>query len=896
MRHPVKLIVLMMIAFLRSTAAGQAPATQTSPQFTIGLSSSGVTSLKHTHDVLDTDYIQFPRSLGPLVISYRQAADAWKTVRTTSLKETVGTDLDLTESFKLDGDAMVWSISLRNVTDKPLEIGDLGFPLCFNTRFTRNKTVTDTQRQLLHFWLAGHGSFIFLMRPNSVGPYLVITPTGNTKLEYFDREAQPGGAAGGGGFGSNVMYIHSAAIAAQARQRGGNWRIPNTSATVAPNDEVTYGFKLRWGDGYEGVRNVLYEENQFDVNVAPGMTIPIDLPAMISLRTRNKIDAIEPEFSDQTKIEALGAGGGKDTSIYKVNFARLGENRLMVRYNGGKYTSLEFFVTEPLETLIRKRASFLVSHQQHRDPTKWYNGLFSEWDQTRHILRSPDDTDGLRDYVVACDDPGLCKAPYVASKNVSYPDQREVEAIDYYIHNYVWGGLQCTEKEPYPYAIYGIPNWKVNRDSTDPGRNGRNHLWRIYDYPHVILLYFRMYQIARLYPEIKTELTADEYLQRAFGTAKAFFTVPMAIERWSAYGTGTYNEVIIPDLIDALVENGKTDQAKEIRGHWERKVAHFVNDDPYLFGSEYAFDSTGFESTHALAKWAMERMTAPGMQSPVTREAASQFMEKQIRYNIADRGWLETAYYHLGSDYRAGFGFGYTLSYMSQMGGWGVLDYALHYAGDPAPYLRVGYASYLSSWALMNTGTPESNYGYWYPGKENDGAAGGGFEARSWATSWLRKSHPRGAWYYSCEIDLGYNAAIRSAATVVADDPLFGPIAYGGSIEAKPDAIEVIPKDGLRQRLHVMRDKQRLHLMLNRDGFAADQPIRIAKDGSEIRFILENRSAGHAHPTTLNIAGTNGRITVEGLAAKITPASDSSAIEFQVGPEAQYPIRIQLVQ
>ncbi len=29
---------------------------------------------------------------------------------------------------------------------------------------------------------------------------------------------------------------------------------------------------------------------------------------------------------------------------------------------------LEFFVTEPLETLIKKRAAFIVKHQQHRDP------------------------------------------------------------------------------------------------------------------------------------------------------------------------------------------------------------------------------------------------------------------------------------------------------------------------------------------------------------------------------------------------------------------------------------------------------------------------------------------------------------------------------------------------
>ncbi len=77
-----------------------------------------------------------------------------------------------------------------------------------------------------------------------------------------------------------------------------------------------------------------------------------------------------------------------------------------------------------------------------------------------------------------------------------------------------------------------------------------------------------------------------------------------------------------------------------------------------------------------------------------------------------------------GSDYRAGAGNAYTLSYMSQMGGWSILDYGLNFASDPVPIFASGYASYLSAWALMNTGTPESNYGYWYPGKDNDGGAG----------------------------------------------------------------------------------------------------------------------------------------------------------------------------
>jgi hypothetical protein len=882
-------------------------------QFTLAFGQGGIASLKYTKDAFNTDFIQEGKILGTLLLGYRKSGGDWKTVRTSNLTGQVHgvgsvkdrsryqvvyrieADLELTETFWLQGRELLWTIALRNLGDGSIEIGDLAFPMVFNTRFARNKTMTETQRQIAHFWISGHGSFLYLMRPNSVGPYLVITPVDDTRIEYFDADSQPGAGR------TWNLFLHSAITASRARERGGNWRQANSSVTLAPREQpggrVAYGFKCRWGQGYEDVRKILYEENLFDVNVVPGMTVPTDLPALISLRTHNAIEALAAEFPSQTRVEYLGTRG-PDNHIYKVTFSRLGENLLTIRYRGKKSAVMEFFVTEPLETLIKKRSTFLVTHQQHRDPSKWYNGLISDWDQRKKLLRSPDDTDGLNAYIVACDDPGLCKAPYVASKNVIYPDPREVEAIDYYIHHYVWGGLQCIETEPYPYAIYGIPNWKANRESKNPGRNGRLHLWRIYDYPHIILLYYRMYQIARLYPRIKTELTADNYLERAFGTARAFFTVPMAIEHWSAYETGTYNEVIIPDLIDALEESGKVQQAQELRGHWEKKVAYFVNKDPYLFGSEYAFDSTGFESTHALAKWALERMTGPARRPtvasvPVTREAAFRFLEKQLRANIADRGWLETAYYTLGSDYRAGMGGSYTLSYMSQMGGWAVLDYGLNYAKDPSAYLRLGYASYLSSWALVNSGTPESHYGFWYPGPENDGAAGGGFEPRAWATSWLRKSHPRGSWFYGCEIDLGYCGALRTAATIVAEDPIFGLIAYGGRLVETPAAFEVTLKDGCRQRLHVLRNDRRLHMILNRDGFAADQPVRIDHALRDVRFTLENRFQD-AHTTVLELSGLPGRVVVEGLPAKITTIPTGSRLLLQIGPESRYPVTIRV--
>jgi Family of unknown function (DUF5695)/F5/8 type C domain len=759
-------------------------------------------------------------------------------------------EIAATGAFRLEKDSLVWTIEARNQTSKPLEVGDLGVTLPFNTDYVPDKTETYTKRLIRHSFIGGDGSYIFWMRCNGIGPYLVMLPEAGSHLEYYD---QPEGR-------SFTAYVHSAARAEELAAKGGKWRLPNTKLTLAPKgqpgDSAKYSFRFHWAKDYAGVRDVLYEEGGIDVNVVPGMTVPTDLPTMFSLRTHNKVRSIVPEFPDTTFVKLVGEPG-TDTHVYAVKFSHLGENMLKVQYGDGQYLSLEFFVTEPLETLIKKRARFMMTHEQWNDPKRWYTGLYSQWDMKHQILRSPDDLDELQSYAVACDDPALGKAPYLAAKNVFFPDKDEIGSIENYIQHYVWGGLQQTDKEPYPYGIYGIPNWKVNRESPEDNERGKKHLWRIYDYPHVILLYYNMYLIAKDYPSIVHYLDASGYLERAYRTAMAFFTVPIGIVKWSAYETGTYNELVIPDLIRELEQNGRKSDADKLRAHWETKAAFFINQHPDLFQSEYPFDSTGFESTHALATYAVQRLQDPEateFRKAVNSSDANDFLEEQMRLNVAARG-TEPAYFWMGSDYRASGNTAYTLSYMSQMGGWAVEDYALNFAHDPVPYLRLGYASYLSSWALLNSGTAASNYGYWFPGKENDGGAGGGFEPRPWGRAWLgNKEMGHGSWWYSGEIDLGFSGALRTAATVVSDDPIFGLYAYGGELTRHGATIQVIPRDGLRDRFDVVLGKTSFQMRLDRDGFDKDQPIVFSESLDRVTFRIENRS-NDQHETTLTLKG-----------------------------------------
>jgi hypothetical protein len=789
------------------------------------------------------------------------------------------------ETYKTDGRVLDWTVFLETTGSAAIEVGDLAISFPSVGPWGEDPAQIFERGFLRHQFVSGHGSFFYFVRASGAPPFLLVTVLPGTKLEY---------AAGDGYRSGTQFFVHSARTG--SAETRGTWRQAHTSLALEPagrpGSRVSYGFRMQWAGSYEELREAFFREGLFDIRVVPGMTVPENLTARFSLHTRAKVERIEPEFPARTRIRSLPASVPGHL-VYEAAFDKLGENMLTIVHDGGRKTFLEFFVTEPMETLIKKRARFLVERQQIKDPSKWWNGVYAPYDMAAKTVRTVEDPDIFLDrmvYVLTCDDPGLSKAPFLASKNVVFPDKKEIESLEYYLKNFVWGGLQrCDDERPYPYGVYGTPHWYINRD---PARRkayadsladgakakadlGKEHVWRSYDYPHVVMLYFHMYQIAKMYPGMSTYLDAAGYLERAWETARAFYTYPYEIYPlyYETYKWGLYNELVVLDLIDALEREGFPAQAAWLRAEWEKKTKYFVYDDPYPFRSEYAFDRTAFESSYALAKYGATHDMAPDRNlwfdvklkkwyshPLVQREDSRAFMDRQLASGLVVRGWLNPAYYALGCDPG--------VSYMAAMGGWGVLDYALNFAPVPYDWLGLGYASYLSSWCLMNTGRPETNYGFWFPGPENDGASGWQFQTAKAGGVWMGSSYPggvtvpRGPWRYDGEIDLGYGGALRMAATIVTRDPVFGWFAYGGAMTERDREIEVEPRDGLRRRLDVVvpdaalpfpEDVRRLKIELGRDGFAAGGRIVVDKTLGRISFTVENRTAD-THKTEVRLS------------------------------------------
>ena len=750
----------------------------------VSFTSNGISSISSPSDTFNANIVR--GFWGNPVVKYRIGSGDWldiyrgETELKTENPQTItctdyikGVPLKMAQTFTVKDGGIDWKIEIETMMGFPVTIGDLAIPFPWTQPEGEEPDYIFEKTFTKHHFISGNGSFLYFTKPSGIPPFMVVTVKPGTGFEYFDDKN-----------GVYKAYIHSGLSGNNVKE--GTWRQVHTYLNLSPagkpGSKVTYGLRLEWADSWDEMRDIICRNGLFDIRVVPGMSLPQDLTAKFSLHTINKIDSITSEFPSATELKYLGEVK-PSFHMYEVRFRKPGENLLTIHYAENRHTFLEFFSTEPVETLIKKRSSFIVNRQQHIVPGKWYNGLYSVYDMKNSILRGPDNTDGYDfwwGYVLACDDPGLCKAPFVAAKNVFFPDDKEIASVEYYLKNFVWGGLQRTDQEtPYPYGIYGVPNWMVARDSLlRAGVDSRNldkiHIWRSYDYPHMIMLYYHMYQIAEMYPAKVHYLDAAGYLERAWQTAKAYFIYPYEILPWyDTYKWGCYNELVIENLIIDLNNNGRKYEAEWLRKEYEKKVKYFIYDDKYPYRSEYSIDRTAFESSYAFARYGAINDMQPDSNlwydknlkkwysHPVIRKQdALKFMQEQNSAGLAVRGWLEAQYYMLGSDFTNNSD-DHALSYMAKMGGWAILDYGLRFAEKPYDWLQLGYASYLSSWALMNTGNEESNYGFWAPGKENDGAMGWAFMSSKFARAWNRKDYPRGAWYYDGEADLGNGAAIR---------------------------------------------------------------------------------------------------------------------------------------
>lgn len=873
----LKYCILSLLFFYLNISSIQAVI----PQMEVSPDERGVSSLVFQGAGNVRNYVDHGKYLGDLSLTYEVRGKSY-TVSLADITPLIlsntpdkiqifwqlPSDVRLYQIFTIKGEEVDWEIDFFNRSHHPVKVTDMWFALPVGAL---DESIQAHQNLNRHFSLNGNASFFYWTPLTGQGDILLMTMHKGTAIEYATQDGK--------------YYLHSMNAVDRTND---SWRLPSTSKTVQPYEHYMTGFNFTLTGNHEEVKTKIYDKHGVVVKVAPGMVVTPEFEVYCALQSKLPIVELVAEYPEEIQITSLRQKEG-DKYIYKFRFSRLGENLITVHYGDDLICFLDFFVTEPLETLIKKRARFIVDKQQHRDSSKWYNGLYSLWDMEKSELLSPDHLGDLREefMVGGSDDPSNSKPVYVSEKNVIYPNKEEIASLEYYEENFVWGKLQRTDEEyPYPYGIYGSENWYQNRSGKyggyEDGGSGKGRMWRTFDYTTHFAIYYNLYRIAEDNPEMVSYLDADGYLERAYRTAMAYFEVPYNIlmgKQWAfhgwtdwAYKQGNFHERYLLDIINALQQKGRLKDAAKLRREWEKKVTYMVYEDPWPFGSEMFVDRTAFESSYYVAEYAKLNPIKPEEQfwydknrkkwysyTSFDTSMIDRFMQNQLDGNLALRGLFEPGYANLGTAWSGQY---VNLDYMTQMGGVALLDYAYRFSDRPDRYINYGYNSLLASWALMNTGTKKTDFGYWYRGEQNDGAVGWAFSPYQNSRTYMNYIKVgRAPWRFDGEIDHGLTGGIHGSGVYLLDDPDFGLIGYGGNVRMDKDGtVSIIPFDGVRRQVRIMTPV-RFSVELMRDGFRKDYPITL-RGTEELSFCIENRS-DKPHNTTIRAEGMpEGKYTV----------------------------------
>ena len=756
--------------------------------------------------------------------------------------ELSGSGLSLSESYSVNGEELTFCVQVTNNSANELTLLDVSFPLMFNS------AIEGTQKQMYEDYVYNHSyigyssTYFYVSRNSGEGPVLLMYAKDGTSVEYQYWN---------GYYNCSSMYVHSAQAVIEHPNSA---YLDATSKTLKPGESETYTFGLRWAEDYKSINDELYEAGATAFTSLPGMVTSTELPVSLDIRTKRSISAVYGQYADETEVVSLGTKEGGH-NLYEISFSHTGQNILYIEYADSTRAALLYFITEPLDELISLNTDFISKNQQQTDYTDPCFMGFLPWDMVMADLTG----DGLLDagnfktdgyfptgwWHYGGDEMGFSPALYLSQKNVYDPDEKQIKQLVDYINYFIVRGM--TEKfDDGSYRLHRGKPWEIMGTwDTDPridakGRDSNTDCWRPYNYPHVINTYYNMYLIARTGIEVEGILTPKQYLTNAYELLNTFFTKWMYPKGESAQTKatgegglhfGNMGETVFFDIAEAFKNEGMEEEYAFLSEQLNKKAVYFSGEE-YPYASESAFDTAAYESVYAYADSIGDTET----------------VERVTKANIATRGQTPVWYLY-GSDLPSQDK-AVNLRYMTQLGGWALLDYTLNHSDDQSYDIRLAYGSYLAGWALINTGyysSEEYNIGssVWY----YQGIKG---ETMDSVNSWEQILPVyNGAVAVSGESPLGFWAGLNMASTVIVNDEIFGLYAYGGAAESAGGKVTVLPKDGVNKRIHILTGDEKVSFELAGGGYDSSAS---SEDFSYMSFTLVNRS-GNDGRYTLTLSG-----------------------------------------
>lgn len=643
---------------------------------------------------------------------------------------------------------MVWEVEIRNRGRSTLEIGELGFPLALNNFYDGFGWSDDQLRRLwtsrlyVHQFIGGAGSWVFAQRMSAEPPGLLIFPGEDTSWEFYSHVPSSLNTPYQWE-GIPVVYIHSRATVEREGWKG--WANEHSSLILEPGDSRT--FQMRFvpadSDKQDGVFLTLAACGRPAVKLLPSAVAPVDVGIAV------EVGGTTPTRFFVSREAELETDSDEEGGFCFVRPKEPGPLRLSMEDTLGRLSHVHLMFTEPIDSLIRKRAAWIVDHQVNHDTTSpLYHGILMADSMRGTLVTDPEEYAGSSGI-----ESSLADALFLAEKNTIYPEKREIRALDHYVKDFLLDDIQ----NPGDMSV-GSVLW----DGTG------SYAGRPLNYPHVFNLYHALYRIANTYGE--TAHKPKIYLKRSADTALAMFKYG-----WRHYvrTVGLLGFARIYDVLNDLRKEGLNQEVEELMPLVLQKAQEMVKQ-AYPYAGESVLDTSGFEEVFSAARLLDN----------------DEHLERTMRCAYAARS-LAPSWWWYGSDKRSWDGADSTpLKALIDRGEACLAHTTIpnsvmflesldrDYLAIPEAYVRLAFGGMLGPWALVR----------------KDGAA---------SMCYCPDLSSKHAGYnpYTGSSGLGYFHYLRGAGAFVLPNRHLGAFTFGCHFDQSDGVYRVRPWDGVGKRV-----------------------------------------------------------------------------------------------
>jgi hypothetical protein len=538
---------------------------------------------------------------------------------TSSLPE--GTPLRVVRTWSVENGDLVLRFAVTNSGAAPLELGGVGIPMVFNN-IMNGRSLDESYKTCSFYdpYIGEDAGYVQVIRLNGLGPVLLVVPDGHTPFEQWkpildrrDRETGKGLLGNdptprGTTFeGSFDWMVHSSGFAEKEWKGVNEWN-PGTSQTVAPGESVSFGVRFLVAPDVRHIEATLTEHKRPVAVGIPGYILPQDMNARLFIRYDSPVRSIVSEPAGAVLIhdDGLNTAG---LHAYTLRGQKWGRFRMVVTYADGTVQSIGYRTIKPEGEAIADMGRFLF-HQQ------WFDQADDPFHRAPSIISYDDEagkqvTQDSRVWIAGLsDEAGAGSWLAAAMKEYLAPNAEETQKLEDFVDGVLWGHLQVNEGE-HKYGVHKslffyqpalVPNFiydpSLNWTSwTSWDKKGADDLGRSFNYPHVVAAYWSLYRTARNTTGLVIKHPWDWYLNQAYETSLAMVSQAPYYSQF-----GNMEGTVFIRLLEDLKAEGWNDKAEKLESVMRARADHWKTE-PYPFGSEMPWDSTGQEEVYGWTRY-----------------------------------------------------------------------------------------------------------------------------------------------------------------------------------------------------------------------------------------------------------------------------------------------------